>query len=86
MLLRTKNKPEYTIIKDYRKALLFKKKIHGNTEYYQILRILESPEDPIIKNNKWKKALWDVNEMLRPIENALSPRPKLSDTDATAQL
>lgn len=41
----------------YRKICsCIQKKIHGNTEFYQILSILESPEDPIIeKNNKWKK-------------------------------
>ena len=36
------------------------KKIHGNTDYYQIIKILKSTEEPIIKNNnKWKNSKND---------------------------
>ena len=59
------------------------KKLHGNEEYYTILKILESKDDPIIERNKsWKntKKKMDFAKVLELQKNMILDMLKLLES------
>jgi hypothetical protein len=64
LLTRTNDNTEFLLESDGFKKICSKiqKKIHGNSDYYLVLKILESGDTPIIeKNMKWKNSNEDTD-------------------------